>query len=412
MKLLRVFSVITVVLVIVSISNFISSLRINDNDINSGIGSSSLIENSFLLSTDGKSSFSASLLQPTIAQEQEEQGAEQQEEGRGEEEEEQEENGKDSDMVVEKSEGQDEVQSESEPYTEQDEQKSSQEERLPRERGEGEGEEEEPQEGAQIKADCERGEHFDSGIDVCIPDREKVCDDQIDNDRDGEVDSKDLDCLLAKNEQEQQEHDNLNEHHENEKLTQEEGIIVNLNNEQENNTKKIPMTLKQQDNNIFQNDSTSSASHGTVNGAQNNQNLTNSNSSVAVRDIINNNNNNALLNKSLSSSNASAAEDNLTLTCPPGGITMVPGTQATLTCTLESKGDQPENLMIDCSGLQSSRIECYIDGQYLTKRTLINPMSHIDFSIVLVSEYVPPTAAGTYPFDISVAKCNNSDDQC
>jgi hypothetical protein len=169
------------------------------------------------------------------------------------------------------------------------------------------------------------------------------------------------------------------------------------------------MTLEQQDNNIFQNDSSSSGSYGTVNGAQNNQNLTNSNSPVAVLDI--NNNNNTLLNKSLSSSNASAAKDNLTLTCPPDGITMVPGTQATLTCTLESKGDKPENLIIDCSGLQNSRIECYIDGQYLTKRTLINPMSHIDFSIVLVSQSVPPTAAGTYSFDIGVAKCNNSD-QC
>jgi hypothetical protein len=409
MKPLSVFSIIIVVLVIAGSSNIFSSFRLNDNHVDSSIGSSSFIENIFFLSGDGKSSFSPSLLQPTSAQEQEEQVAEQQEEGKGEEEkeEEQEENGKDSDMAMEKSEGQDEAQSESEPYAEQDEQKSSQEEQLQRERAEGGGEE--PQEREQIKADCEPGEHFDSGIDVCIPDQEKVCDDQIDNDRDGKVDSKDPDCLPTKNEQEQQEHDSLNEQDDNEKLTQEEGRIANLNNEQENNTKKSPMTLEQQDNNIFQNDSASSGSYGTVNGAQNNQNLTNSNSSVAVRDI--NNNNNTLFNKSLSSSNASAAEDNLTLTCPPRGITMVPGAQATLTCTLESKGDKPENLIIDCSGLQNSRIECYIDGQYLTKRTLINPMSHIDFSIVLVSQSVPPTAAGTYSFDISVAKCNNSD-QC
>lgn len=390
---LRVFSIITVVLVIASSGNIFSSFRLNDDHVNSSIGSSSpLIDNIFFfLSGDGKSSFSSSLLQTTSAQEQEEQGEEQQ--GVGEEEEkEQEENGKDSDNAMEKSEGQDEAESESDPSTEQDQQKGSQEERSQGELEEGE---EEPQERDEIKADCRPGEHFDSAINACIPDQEKVCDDQRDNDRDSKVDSEDLDCLPTKNEQ----------------LTQgEEARIANSNNEQENKTNESPTTLEQQDNNTFQNDSASSGSYGTVDGAQNNQNLTNSNSSVPVRDI-NNNDNNTLLNKSLSSSNASAAEGNLTLTCPPIGVTMVPGEQATLTCTLESKGDKPENLIIDCSGLQNSRIECYIDGQYLTKRTLINPMSHIDFSIVLVSQSMPPTAAGTYSFDISVDKCINSD-QC
>lgn len=399
MKPLRVFLIITVVLVIASSGNIFSSFRLNDNHVNSSIGSSSsLIDNIFFfLSIDGKSSFSSSLLQTTSAQELEEQEAEQQEEeGGGEKEEEQEENGKDSDNAMEKSEGQDEAESESDPSTEQDQQKGSQEERSQGELEEGE---EEPQERDEIKADCRPGEHFDSATDVCIPDQEKVCDDQKDNDRDGKVDSKDLDCLPTKNEQ----------------ITQgEEARIANSNNEQENKTNESPTTLEQQDNNTFQNDSASSDSYGTVDGAQNNQNLTNSNSSVAVRDINNNDNdndNNTSLNKSLSSSNASAVEDNLTLTCPPIGVTMVPGEQATLTCIVESKGDKPENLIIDCSGLQNSRIECYIDGQYLTKRTLINPMSHIDFSIVLISQSTPPTAAGTYSFDISVDKCINSD-QC
>jgi hypothetical protein len=410
MKPLRVFSIITVVLVIASSGNIFSSFKLNDDHVNSSIGSSSpLIDNIFFfLSVDGKSSFSSSLLQTTSAQELEEQDAEQQE-GGGEKEEEQEENGKDSDMAIEKSEGQDEAQSESDPSTEQDQQKGTQDERSQGELEEGE---EEPQERDEIKADCRPGEHFDSAIDVCIPNQEKVCDDQRDNDRDGKVDSKDLDCVSTKNEQEQQqqEYDNLNEHGDNENLTQrEESRIANSNNEQENKTNESPTKLEQQDNNIFQNDSASSGSYGTADGAQNNQNLTNNNSSVAARDI--NNNNTSSLNKSLSSSNASAAEGNLTLTCPPVGVTMVPGEQATLTCTLESKGDKPENLIIDCSGLQNSRIECYIDGQYLTKRTLINPMSHIDFSIVLISQSMPPTAAGLYSFDISIDKCINSD-QC
>jgi hypothetical protein len=396
MKPLRVFSIITVVLVIASSGNIFSSFRLNDNHVNSSIGSSSsLIDNIFFfLSGDGKSSFSSSLLQTTSAQELEEQEAEQQEEGGEDKEEEQEENGKDSDMAMEKSEEEDEAESESDPSTEQDQQKGSQEERPQTELEEGE---EEPQERDEIKADCRPGEHFDSAIDACIPDQEKVCDDQRDNDRDSKVDSEDLDCLPTKNEQ----------------LTQgEEARIANSNNEQENKSNESPTTLEQQDNNTFQNESVSSGSYGTIDGAQNNQNLANSNSSVSVHDINNNNNNNnTSLNKSLSSSNASAAEGNLTLTCPPTGVTMVPGEQATLTCTLESKGDKPENLIIDCSGLQNSRIECYIDGQYLTKRTLINPMSHIDFSIVLISQSMPPTAAGTYSFDISVDKCINSD-QC
>ena len=393
MQPLRVFSIITVVLVIASSGNIFSSYRLNDNHVNSSIGSSSsLIDNIFFfLSVGSKSSFSSSLLQTTSAQELEEQEAEQ-EGGGGEKEEEQEENGKDSDMAIEKSEGQDEAQSEIDPSTEQDQQKGTQDERSQGELEEGE---EIPQERDEIKADCGSEEHFDSAIDACIPDQEKVCDDQRDNDRDGKVDSEDLDCLPTKNEQ----------------LTQgEEARIANSNNEQENKTNESSTTLEQQDNNTFQNDSASSGSYGTIEGAQNNQNLTNSNSSVAVRDI-NNNNNNTSLNKSLSSPNTSAAEGNLTLTCPPVGVTMVPGEQATLTCTLESKGDMPENLIIDCSGLQNSRIECYIDGQYLTKRTLINPMSHIDFSIVLISQSMPPTAAGLYSFDISVDKCINSD-QC
>jgi hypothetical protein len=396
MQILRVLSIMTLVVIIGATSNNIFSLKSNYKNVDTGIQSSSIIGGIFSYDND-KFVSSSSLLQTTSAQEQEEeQGAEQQREEEGEENE-----NENPDAVDEKGEEQDEANGEREPSTEQQQQEgSSKEESLQIE--------EQPQEQEQIKSDCRPGEHFDSEVDLCIPDQENICDDDKDNVGDSKIGSKDSDCLPNKIEEEQLEQDNnnnLNEQDESEKSLEEE-VIVPLDDEQENNLSKKPITLERQDNNTSPSNSISPGGYDLVNRGQENQNLTNSDSKGMPEN--NNNTNSTSLIEPLSSSAASVEEDGFILTCNPGGVTMIPGEHASLTCTLENKGNKTENMVIDCSGLQASGIGCYVDGQYLSKKSLIKQMSSINFSILLVSESAPPTPAGTYPFDISVVKCTNS----
>jgi hypothetical protein len=346
MQLLTVFSIISLVLIIASSSNI--SFK-SGNDVNNGINTrvAHIIDSILLLSTDDKPIIS-SLLQTISAQEQEE--------------------------VEEVEEEQDGGDSERKSSTGQEKEK-----------------EEQIQDG--IKEDCRDEEHFDSEVDSCIPDEEKGCDDDRDNDNDGKVDSEDSDCLPNKNEQVQK--NNKDEQEDKEKFPGEEE--PSLDNEKDNNDRENPVSIEKLNNN------TSSDGYDADDKAQNNQNLTHSNSTATTS------NNNASLDEFHHYENASAAEDSFTLNCHPAGAEMVPGAEGSITCTIENKTPNPIELILECSGLEGTGIECYINGERPTGTTLVKGMSDTNFSVLIVSPSSPPVPPGSYPFTISAEVCINSD---
>ena len=364
MQLLRVFSIIIALVLIIASSSNISFK--SGNDVNPGINTKGPLIDSILLSIDDKSTFS-SLLQTISAQEQEQHEVDQ------------EENEKDSDSIMEREE-------------EQDRGDSERESSIGQEKEQQDSEKEQKQDEIK-KEDCGPTEHFDSEVDSCIPDHEKVCNDDRDND-DSRVDSEDSDCLSNKNDQEQQD----NKHQEKEKLLAGEEE-PSLDNKENNNGGKNPVPIEEQNN------STSSDSHNTEDKAQNSsQNLTNSNSTATTS------NNNTSLDELHQYANASAAEeDSFTLNCHPAEAEMVPGAEGSIPCTIENKTPKPIELVLGCSGLDDTGIECYINGEYPTGTTLVKEMSHTNFSVLVVSSSSPPVPAGSYPFTISAEKCVNPD---
>jgi hypothetical protein len=356
MQLLRGFSIIIVV-VLITASSGNNYFKAGNTEINTRAP----VIDSILLSTEDKSTFS-SLLQTISAEEQVQQEVDQ------------EENGKDSDSVMKREQEQDGGQSESESSIGQEQEQQDSEEE---------------QKQGYVKQDCRPGQHFDSEVGSCLPDQGKVCDEEKD------IDSRvDPDCLTNKNDQEQQD----NKHEDKEKLLPGEGE-ASLDNKEYDNGGKNPVPIEEQNNSL------SSGSHNTKDKAQNStQNLTDSHSTAAT------NNNNASLDESHQYANASAVEEvSFTLKCDEEGAEMVPGTEDSITCTIENKTPKPIELVLGCSGLDSTGIECHINGQHSIGRTLINEMSYTNFSVLLVSRSSPPAPVGSYPFTISAEECINSD---
>ncbi|HEY6756187.1 MAG TPA: hypothetical protein VI037_02235, partial [Nitrososphaera sp.] len=282
---------------------------------------------------------------------------------------------KDSDSVMEREEEQDRGDSERESSSvgqEQEQQDSGEEQKQD-----------------EVKQDCELGQHFDSEVDSCLPDQEKVCDEEKDNDS-----RVDPDCLSNKKEQEQQD----NKHEDKEKLLLGEEE-ASLDNKEYNNGGENPVPIEEQ-NNIL-----SSGSHNTENKAQNStQNLTDIHSKATTNNV------NASLNELHNYANASAAVgDGFTLKCDEEGAEMVPGTEDSITCTIENKTSKSIELVLACLGLDDTGIDCHINGNYPVGTTLIKEMSHTNFSVLLVSRSSPPVSAGSYPFTISAELCINSD---
>ena len=250
----------------------------------------------------------------------------------------------------------------------------------------------------EIKEDCRSGQHFDSEVNSCIPDQENVCDDDIDNDNDSRVDLEDSDCLPSKNDQEQ-EQDNRDEDKEQE---------ASLDNKENDKGGENPISIEQQqDNNTSSEDSSNIEDK-----AQNNSQNFTDNNSTETTSTTTTNNNNASLNEFLDANASSAVavqDSSFTLKCPTEGAEMLPGEEDSITCTIENKSPKPIVLVLQCSGLDGTGIDCYINGEYPTQTTLIKEISHTNFSVILVSRSSPPVPAGSYPFTISAEQCINSD---
>jgi hypothetical protein len=374
MRLLRVFSIIMALGLVIASSNI--SFK-SGNDIKPGINSRPLLPDSVLLYIDDKSNFS-SLLQTISAQEQEEK-----------EQADEEEDGKDSGAITK--EDQDEIGS--------NETKSS----LGQEDSE-----KELQKQDEIKEDCRQEENTDSQIGSCVPNNEEkeVCHNNRGNDE-ARMYSEDSECSTNKNEEEEQQ-ENKDEPEGQEELRQEDEKGASLDNKGNNTSGENPITMKEQDNNTSSNNNTSSDIFNTEDKAENSsQNLTYSHSTE--RRTKTTTNNSASINGSQLANASTAINNNFTLTCDPAETKMLPGEKGSIICTIENKTTKSIEMVLECSGLQDTGIECYINGKQPAETTLVKQMSSINFSVLLVSRSSPPVLAGSYPFTISANECFNSD---
>lgn len=377
MQQLRVFSIIIALLIIIASSSNTSFKP--GNEVNGGVDKRDyhIIDSILLLWIDDKPIFSY-LLQTISAEELVQQEVNQEEDG------------KDSDSVME---------GEEEKEEEEDTGQSERESSIGQEQEHQDSEENQIQD--EKNENCRDEEHFDSGINSCMPDEEKVCDDNTDNDNDGKLDLEDLDCLHNNKIQQVQQRNNEEERGEKEKLPRKEEPSSDY--EKDNNDSENPSSTEEKNNN----NTSSSDGYVTQSKAQNNsQNLTNSHSTTTTTTT---NKNNASFNWFHYYGNASAPADSFTLNCHPAEAEMEPGEESSITCTIENKTPSPIEMILECSGLEGTGIQCSINGEHTTGTTLAKEMSDTNFSVFIVSVSSPAAPPGSYPFTISAEVCINSD---
>jgi hypothetical protein len=245
----------------------------------------------------------------------------------------------------------------------------------------------------EAQEECAKGERFDFDVNTCIPEEEKVCDDDRDNDNDDKVDLEDSDCQT--NDKEIEQKSNEEEQEDTEKLADEKVV----DKEEDNNGVKNSPSLEPGNNETI-----SSNDYSAENKAQNSQNLTDLHSAALVTTKSNNTNNSTSSERF--NVNGSVIEgDSFTLKCHPTDIQMKPGTERSILCTAENKIPKPIELTIGCLGLDGTGMECYINGEgYSTGTVLLKELSDRDFSILIASESSPPVPRRSYPFSIN-AEC-------
>ena len=209
--------------------------------------------------------------------------------------------------------------------------------------------------------------------------------------------------------EQQQKQDYRDEPGGKEELPQENEKGASLDNKDDDNSSgaaAAPVTMEEQSNDTSSNNDTSSdvSEDRTENSSQNSTDS----HSIERRTKPTANNSSTSTNESQRVNASKAQDDSFTLGCNPAETKMLPGEDGSITCTIENETPKPIELVLACSGLQGTGIDCYINGGSHVERTL-KERSLANFTVLLISRSSPPTLAGSYPFTISAEECINSD---
>jgi hypothetical protein len=101
-------------------------------------------------------------------------------------------------------------------------------------------------------------------------------------------------------------------------------------------------------------------------------------------------------------SSITATEGPFPLKCPQQGIKVESQRDGSMTCFVTNKNHESVELILECSGLDGTGIECDINRESSAARILVKEMSDTDFSVNAVTRPFPPVSPGIYPFSISV----------
>ena len=109
-------------------------------------------------------------------------------------------------------------------------------------------------------------------------------------------------------------------------------------------------------------------------------------------------------NKTTKAINSSiiATEGPFPLKCPQQGIKVESQRDGSMTCFVTNKNHKSVEVILKCSGLDGTGIECGINRESSAARILVKEMSDTDFSVNAVTRSSPPVPPGIYPFSISV----------
>jgi hypothetical protein len=115
-----------------------------------------------------------------------------------------------------------------------------------------------------------------------------------------------------------------------------------------------------------------------------------------------NENQSTITNNSKTNSSVPISEKSINFGCQPNDLEIVQGTEGTMMCTIENNNPDATEVSVECSGLDGTGIECFIDGEDTQKAIfLIEDDSRKKFPIHIVSSSSPLVSIGTYPFVIS-----------
>jgi HYR domain len=99
----------------------------------------------------------------------------------------------------------------------------------------------------------------------------------------------------------------------------------------------------------------------------------------------------------------------ISLRCHPSEINIAQGTKGSLNCSIQNKSLKAVELILGCSGLSGTGIECLINGENSQTGTiLVEQLSDKNFPLLIVSRSSPQVPVGSYPFTIS-AVCATTD---
>jgi hypothetical protein len=102
----------------------------------------------------------------------------------------------------------------------------------------------------------------------------------------------------------------------------------------------------------------------------------------------------------------------ISLGCHPSEINIAQGTKGSLSCTIQNKSLKAVELILGCSGLSGTGIECLINGESSQTGTiLVGQLSDKNFPLLIGSRSSPPVPVGLYPFTIS-AVCATENVSC
>jgi uncharacterized membrane protein len=155
---------------------------------------------------------------------------------------------------------------------------------------------------------------------------------------------------------------------------------------------------KQEVQNIAQNIQTPADLNNTTEATSNGKSINSTNSNIISSST------DEYENGNITSSLIATAGSNFTLDCNPLRIKILQGSDGSITCSVQNKIPKPIELTLECSGLEGTGIECFVNANNKDKTTeviLVREMSERDFSVHMTSSTSIPPPEGLYPFTIS-----------
>jgi hypothetical protein len=132
---------------------------------------------------------------------------------------------------------------------------------------------------------------------------------------------------------------------------------------------------------------------------------------VDTQDLREDNSTNGSSNskESQDNDNSTSSKSSLSLKCEPPDVKVIEGVKSSITCIVKNKTQKTLDIALECSGLEGTGVDCYVNGEHdRTRNLIIKEMSSESFPIVMSITSPAKIPIGSFPFTIS-ANCKGND---